>query len=174
MKISLPEFRDMVAEAVRRMVNEAKKKPREMAPRSEESIIAQRDRHVRALPGFSHGNVLDMSTPMGKKNLVKRQGASSMGNWTSEAMEPPRPGAMGSSGGQHLVTMLLKNGVPKQQAVRLAQEIQAAGWKQSGINDPSSVGLDNPTELGMEAKNEAIRSLVRMVVDEEIRVRRGR
>lgn len=85
MKVSITEFRDMVAEAVRRTVREAKKKPRDVAPRSEESIAAERDRHVRGMPGYAHGDVLDMSKPLGKDNLAKRQGAANMGNWTSES-----------------------------------------------------------------------------------------
>lgn len=94
MKITLSEFRDIVAAAVRVVVAEAKKKPKEIAPRSEESVLAQRDRAVRGLhghshmnpPGYSHGgDSLDFVKPLGKKNLAKRQGASGMGNWTSEA-----------------------------------------------------------------------------------------
>lgn len=87
MKVSISELRDMVAEAVRRTVSEAKKKPKELPPQSEESVIAQRDRHVRALPGYAHGEVLDMSKPLGRKNRAKRQGASNMGNWTSESRD---------------------------------------------------------------------------------------
>lgn len=75
----------MIAEAVRRTVVEAKKKPKLTAPQSEESILAQRDRHVRGLPGYAHGEVLDMSKPLGKKNLAKRQGAAGIGGWTSES-----------------------------------------------------------------------------------------
>ncbi|HEU5118679.1 MAG TPA: hypothetical protein VFT74_18945 [Isosphaeraceae bacterium] len=85
MKISISEFRDMIAEAVRRTVSEAKKKPKLTAPQSEESILAQRDRQVRGLPGYAHGEVLDMSKPLGKRNRAKKQGAANMGNWTSES-----------------------------------------------------------------------------------------
>ncbi len=113
MKVSIKELRDMVAEAVRRTVSEAKKKPKELPQHSEESVIAQRDRHVRALPGHAHGEVLDMAKPLGKRNLAKRQGAAGMGNWTSESK-------------------------------------------------------------ARERKVEAIRALVRLVVAEEIRLRRGR
>lgn len=109
MKVTLSEFRDMVAEAVRRMVTEAKKK-KITAPRSEESVEAQRERMLRGLPGYAHGEVLDMSKPLGSKSRTRRQGASGMGNWTSEGRMTER----------------------------------------------------------------AVQALVRMVVDEEIRVRRGR
>jgi metal-responsive CopG/Arc/MetJ family transcriptional regulator len=39
-------------------------------------------------------------------------------------------------------------------------------------SDPAADGLDDPAALGMESRNEAVRRLVRMVVREEIRVRR--
>lgn len=92
MKITLSEFRDMVAEAVRRTISEAKKKPKEIPQQSDEAILAQRARQVRGLPGHSAnppgyvhgGDQLDMSKPLGNKNLLKRQGASGMGGWTSE------------------------------------------------------------------------------------------
>ncbi len=87
MKISITEFRDMVAEAVRRTVREAKKKPKELPQRSEESIEAQRERQTRAT-GYRHAAVLDMSRPLGKNNLAKKQGATGMGNWTSESVDP--------------------------------------------------------------------------------------
>ncbi len=83
MKISITEFRDMVAEAVKRTVQEAKKKVKEIPQQSDEAVLAQRERQTRAT-GYSHANVLDMSKPLGKKNLAKKQGASNMGNWTSE------------------------------------------------------------------------------------------
>jgi len=90
MKISIMEFRDMIAEAVKRTVSEAKKKPKMAASRSEESINAERDRHVRGLPGYQHGghnDVLDLSEPLGPNSCTKKQGASNMGGWTSEQTE---------------------------------------------------------------------------------------
>lgn len=76
----------MVSQAVRKVVAEAARKPKEVPSRSEESIMAQRDRHVRGLPGYAHGDLpLDMSTPLGKKSRTKRQGASGIGNWTTES-----------------------------------------------------------------------------------------
>lgn len=113
MKITITEFRDMLAEAVRRTVSEhlaeARGKKKITAPRSEESIESERERRLRGLPGYANGEVLDMSKPLGKKNLAKKQGAANFGNWTSES-----------------------------------------------------------------ARIEGMKALVRMVVDEEIRIRRGR
>ena len=57
MKVSITEFRDMIAEAVRRTLREAKRKPKDIPPRSEESILAQRDRAVRGLHGHTHSSV---------------------------------------------------------------------------------------------------------------------
>lgn len=90
MKISVTELRDMVAEAVRRTLKEAPKKgskraPKEIRHRSVESEVEQRDRNVRAT-GYSHADAFDFSKPLGDKNLAKRQGASGMGGWTSEAV----------------------------------------------------------------------------------------
>ncbi len=164
MKISILEFRDMVAEAVRRTVSEAKKKTKLTAPQSEESIIAQRDRHVRALPGYAHGNVLDMSKPLGKKNLAKRQGATGMGNWTSESVvrEDLGPDAVtiswpGSDG------QLLSMDIRGNSVQGMVQALVAAG-----------VPKDQIKTAPANSKIEAIQMLVRKIVDEEIRVRRGR
>lgn len=72
----------MVVEAVRRSLNEAKKRaPKEIPPQTEDAVLAQRDRHVRAT-GYSHSTSGDFSQPLGDANLYKRQGASNMGNWT--------------------------------------------------------------------------------------------
>lgn len=172
MKITMTEFRDMVAEAVRRTVSEAKRKPKEIAPRSEESIQAQRDAQVRALPGYEHGEVLDMSKPLGKRNRLKRQGAANMGNWTSEGRrlrEMESDGGGGAAGQRDagrpssmLMQVLQRNGVPFDKAQRIVSQFR--------VNDPSSQGLDDPSELGIE--EQAVRKLVRMIVREEIRVRR--
>jgi hypothetical protein len=91
MKVSITELRDMVAEAVRRSLSEAPKKgskraPKDIPMRSEEAELEQRDRAVRGMPGYSHSNVNDFSQPLGPLNLAKRQGASGMGGWTSEAI----------------------------------------------------------------------------------------
>jgi hypothetical protein len=168
MKITITEFRDMVAEAVRRTVQEARK-PKEVPPRSEESALAQRDRQVRGLPGYAHGNVLDMAKPLGKRNRAKRQGAANMGGWTSEsrggrpmgkptprpqppAQQPPAP--IQASGGpdSRLMDILQSNGVPFDRAQQIVQQFQQ-------------------TASPMEARTEAVRHLVRMIVREEIRVR---
>lgn len=91
MKIRITELRDMVAEAVRRTLSEAPKKGSKRAPKdipmhSEESEIEQRDRHVRGLQGYAHSDVNDFSAPLGPLNRYKKQGASNMGGWTSEAI----------------------------------------------------------------------------------------
>jgi hypothetical protein len=90
MKISVTELRDMVAEAVRRTLDEAPKKgskrpPKDIPQRSEESELETRDRAVRGT-GYSHSDVNDFSRPLGAANIVKRQGASNMGGWTAEAI----------------------------------------------------------------------------------------
>jgi hypothetical protein len=176
MKITITEFRDMVAQAVRRTVREARK-PKEVAPRSEESVLAQRDRQVRALPGYTHADVLDMSKPLGKRSRTKKQGAANMGGWTSEsrggrvlgrptprgpaapkpapqgqeepAFSPSQPdGHVGNPDASRLMDILTKNGVPFDRAQRIA------------------------SEFGRETQAEAVRRLVRMIVREEISVRR--
>lgn len=174
MKITITELRDMVAQAVRRTIREAKK-PKEIAPRSEESVLAQRDAMVRGLPGYTHGNVLDMSKPLGRRNKVKRQGAAGMGNWTSEDRrrirenDPDNPGGRVNHKGDQdhpsalLMQILQRNGVPIEAAQKIVSQFR--------VNDPSSQGLDDPSELGIEERNEAVRRLVRMVVREEIRVK---
>lgn len=90
MKISITELRDMVAEAVRRTLAEAPKKgskraPKDVPPRSEESEVEARDRHVRGMPGYMHSDVNDYSKPLGPANRAKKQGASNIGGWTSES-----------------------------------------------------------------------------------------
>lgn len=90
MKIKITELRDMVAEAVRRSLDEAPKKgskraPKEVPPHTEESELERRDRQVRGMPGYSHSDANDFSKPLGPANLAKRQGASNMGGWTSES-----------------------------------------------------------------------------------------
>lgn len=174
MKITITEFRDMVAEAVRRTVAEAKGKPKEVAPRSEESILAQRDAQVRGLPGYAHGNVLDMSRPLGKRNRAKKQGAANMGNWTSESrggralgrsgarstasLTGDEPGIPGQPGADRTSSMLMqvlqRNGIPFDKAQRIVSQLRT----------------DDPGAVGLEAQSEAVRRLVRMIVREEIRV----
>jgi len=182
MKFTITEFRDMVAEAVRRTVREAKK-AKDIPPRSEESVEAQRERQVRSLPGYTHGQSLDMSKPLGKKNLAKRQGAANMGNWTSESVTVE--GTMNLTLSTEEISTLIRalhvakseNQLPADQVVPLMQKLDRAksgrGGK-AGMVDPAQHGLDDPSELGMEQKTEAVRALVRMIVDEEVRVRRGR
>lgn len=172
MKITIVELRDMIAEAVRRTVREGKKKVREIPQQSEESVLAQRDRHVRALPGYSHGNVLDMSKPLGKKNLLKRQGASGMGNWTSESAGILPEAPPGDENLQGVITVLQANGMEGTTAKRVADEIMKK-MRHASV-DPAEHGLDDPSELNIERRNEGVRALVRMIVDEEIKVSRGR
>ena len=144
MKTSITEFRDMVAAAVRHTLAEAKRKPKEIAPRSEESIQAQRDAQLRGLPGYEHGEVLDLSKPLGKRNRAKKQGAANIGNWTSESA---RHGTV--------VDVLESNGIQGSDAAAIAEEIV--------------LRLET---LESDPKVEAVRRLVRMIVREEIRVRR--
>lgn len=88
MKISIEELRDMIAAAVGRTLTEAKKgaKIKEIPEKSEESILQQKDRHIRGLKGYSHSKQNDFSEPLGDENIVKRQGRSNMGNWTGESV----------------------------------------------------------------------------------------
>lgn len=165
MKINISELRDMVAEAVRRTVAEAKKKPKELPQRSEESIAAERERQLKALPGYAHGNVLDMSKPLGKKNRYKAQGASNMGNWTSESRLFEAGGSFSLS--QEEIALITKalsclidlddGGKVTAQCKQLQQKLQSA---------PQDA-------ISVAQKVEGIRALVRMVVGEEIKVRRG-
>lgn len=122
MKLTITEVRNLVAEVVRETVSEAKKK-KELAPRSEESVRAQRERQTRAT-GYSHEDAWDFSQPMGDANVVKKQGASGMGNWTKGA--DPRPPAYGKTGP--------KVGVAEQQLRHLirmivSEELNAAKGK---------------------------------------------
>lgn len=161
MKITITEFRDMVAAAVRRTVAEARK-PKEIASRSEESIQAQRDAQLRGLPGYAHGEVLDMSKPLGKRNRTKKQGASNMGNWTSESRLREADGiedmpavAPDSRAKGMLLQTLQRHGIPFDKAQKIADELYA-----------------NDAAQGYDAKTEGLRRLVRMVVREQIRAKR--
>ncbi len=92
MKVSILELREMVAQAIRLTLTEAKSKKKKVVPplppmRSKSSIDSQKERQIRALPGRTHGGVLDMSQPLGKKSLTKRQGASGIGGWTTESRD---------------------------------------------------------------------------------------
>jgi len=168
MKVSITEFRDMVAEAVRRTLREAKKK--DIPQRSEESIAAERDRKIRALPGYAHGKVLDMSKPLGKRNLAKRQGASNMGNWTSESALPDMK--IDNDQWEAITKILAAQGMDRNTAIQTAAKILKT--QRHASVDPAQHGLDDPSALGIEAKRiqvEAVRQLVRMIVDEEVRVR---
>lgn len=167
MKLNIVELRDMVAAAVRETISEAKK-AKVAAPRSEESIAAQRANQIRALPGYAHGEVLDMSKPLGKRNRLKRQGAANMGSWTSESSDPGASGA--DARVAKVVDTLVRYGVSREKAARIAPEL-AHGV----MAPPPTAGLDDPSELGIQVHHEAVRRLVRLIVAEEIRVaRRGR
>lgn len=90
MKVKITELRDMVAEAVRRSLAEAPKKgskraPKMVPPSSEEAEAFSRERNVRGMPGYAQSDANDFSKPLGSANIVKRQGASNMGGWTSES-----------------------------------------------------------------------------------------
>jgi hypothetical protein len=172
MKVTITEFRSLLAEAVRQVVAEAKRKPKLHAPRSEESIADERDRQLRGLPGFHHSEPNSFAKPLGKRNIVKRQGAAGMGNWTSEALEPS--GGSVKSKAQELMAFCKWSGMDQ----RKATEYVARYLKQnSPLVNPEDNGLDDPQDLGIESTpmaNEGLKALVRMVVDEEVRVKRGR
>lgn len=171
----------MVAKAVHQTVREAKK-AKLPAERSEESIASQRERQVRGLPGYAHSSPLDMSKPLGKRSRTKRQGASNIGNWTSEsrggrAIGRPssRYGSASDSsspstlGGQRekLISAMVSNGIDQALAAKIASQ---------AVVDPSG-DLGDPRQLGMESRvraESAIRKLVGMIVDEEVRVARRR
>lgn len=90
MKIRITELRDIVAEAVRRSLAEAPKKgskraPKVVPPSSEEAEDFAREKNVRGMPGYAQSDANDFSKPLGDMNIVKRQGASNMGGWTSES-----------------------------------------------------------------------------------------
>ena len=85
MKLSIVELRDMVADVVAEALTEGRgRKPKEVPMRTPESVAAERDRKVRGMPGYFHSEANDFSRPLGPANLVKRQGQSGMGGWTSE------------------------------------------------------------------------------------------
>lgn len=81
MKLRMSELREMVREALRRSLTEAKRKPKAIPPRTEDAELAQRDRAVRGT-GYSHSEVNDFSEPLGDMNLYKAQGASNIGGFT--------------------------------------------------------------------------------------------
>lgn len=90
MKISITELRDMVAETVGRVLAEAPRKgskrpPKDIPQQTDEAQEQKMDRQVKSLPGYIHSEVNDFSRPLGAASLPKRQGASGMGNWTSES-----------------------------------------------------------------------------------------
>lgn len=163
----------MVAEAIRNTIAEAKK-PKEVAPRSEESILAQRDAMVRGLPGYAHGNVLDMSKPLGKRNKVKKQGAANMGNWTSEARKPPSM----DDGSDFIETDPLNHSIEEPNMYTghrpggtLAHSRLYKLMIQHGINPEKAQEIVTQFKVS-DTKSEAVRQLVRMIVREEIRVRK--
>ena len=161
MRVNVSELREMIAEAVRQTVREAKK-AKEVPPVADEVIHAQRERMTRGLPGYALSKVLDMSKPLGRKSLPKRQGASNMGSWTSESVL--REDESMQSKVAVLVPILVQGGVPQDKAQELAKKIVAQMNPATG----GTTGLSNPSSLGMES----IRKLVRMVVGEEVRVAR--
>lgn len=187
MKLTIIELRDMVAQAVRQTIREAKRAPKTPAARSEESIRAERDRHVRGLPGYAHSEPLDMSKPLGKRNRVRRQGAANIGNWTSE-----------SRGGRtmRLRTQPADDGSDYVERGPLDHSIEepnagtshrpggtpdaAKLWKiltQNGVtSDKASAIVAQFGNSAFESRRlrseHALRKLVRMVVAEEVRVAR--
>ena len=185
-KVNIIELRDMVAAAVRQTVAEAKR-PKLPAPRSEESIAAQRARRLTGLPGYEHGEVLDMSKPLGKKNLAKRQGAANMGGWTSESRLVEGIDGLKAEFDKRLYTLLSKHPELNYELHKIAEVVGKIVSSRSdgpahgdrgfprrdrGPVDPGENGLDDPGELGIEQQREAVRHLIRRIVAEEIRVGR--
>lgn len=184
-KVNIIELRDMVAAAVRQTVAEAKK-PKLPAPRSEDSIAAERARRLTGLPGYENGEVLDMSKPLGRKNLAKRQGAANIGGWTSESRLVEGIEDLKREFDKRLSTLLSKHPELKYELHKIAEvvgKIVSSGLPAGhgergsskgahGLVDPASNDLDDPEELGIEQQREAVRHLVRRIVAEEIRVRR--
>jgi hypothetical protein len=193
MRINVIELRDMIATAVRQTIAEARKKPKIAAARSEESIAAQRERQLRGLPGHAHGRALDMSKPLGKRNLVKRQGASGMGNWTSESrggrairLNSDPPGALPTSSPRAARGTAPPPAGPDIEAAHrefdrvLWGAAQADPGVRKHANDIArafaqamKVAAGSSGNIGPEESNEALRHLVRLIVSEEIRLARG-
>lgn len=178
MKVNIIELRDMIAAAVRQTVAEAKK-PKLAAPRSEESISAERDRRLTGLPGYAHGDVLDMSKPLGRKNLAKRQGNANMGGWTSEGriVEGPDVAPIKREFHRKIIDLLNKHPDMRNELYDLMHVflrlVDLTGPQKYSRVNPEDHGLDDPSELDMvEQQREAVRLLVRRIVAEEIRVRR--
>ncbi len=89
MRVGIDELRQMVAEAVRRALTEAKRKgrkPKDIPTMTPEAEAKERSLKTRGMPGYSHSPSNDYSEPLGPANLLKRQGASNMGNWTAEGI----------------------------------------------------------------------------------------
>ena len=190
MKLNIVELREMVAQAVRRTMREAKK-AKLPAERSEESVAAQRDRHVRALPGYAHSKPLDMSKPLGKRSKVKRQGASNIGGWTSESRggrplgRYARP-SQADDGSDYVERGPLDHSIeePNASTVNRPGGTPAAAklWKilsQNGVPPDKANAIvaqfgDRAFESRRITAEQAIRKLIRMVVAEEIRAPRRR
>jgi hypothetical protein len=124
MKLRMTELREMVREALRRSLTEAKRKPKDVPAQSKEAVLAANDRKVRAT-GYSHSPVNDFSEPLGDANLYKSQGASNIGGFTG----------VGPNGGTGPVTA--------EQILRRLREMQ-------------------------------LRRIIRGIVGEEVKARRGR
>lgn len=86
MKLRITELRDLVADAVRRTVSEARAKSRGkgIPSRTDESELARRSKATKGT-GYSHADKSNFSRPLGHKNLYRRQGASNLGNYTAES-----------------------------------------------------------------------------------------
>ncbi len=177
-KIDIGELREMVAAAVRTVVTEKKQRNTsgtEVPQRSPESIAAQVNRAKRGLPGYQESDVNDFSLPLGKHSIVKRQGASGIGGWTSEGRlheEDDRTAA--------IIQVLVSNGVPQEKAPQIAQQLaakiqvtpMAAHGGDTGLSDPSHLGLESRVQRRVYEMQ--VRKLVRMIVREEVRAARRR
>jgi hypothetical protein len=185
-KLNIIELRDMVAQAVRQTVREAKK-AKLPAERSEESVIAQRERQVRGLPGYAHSSPLDMSKPLGKRNRARRQGASNIGNWTSESRGRPATGGLPARGQPGMAQRSEPTQTPAANADlrQLRQQFDRLLFTLRREKPEISYELDQIARVfndfvqavggGAQQRSEAaVRKLIGMVVDEEVRVARRR
>lgn len=73
MKLTIEQLRHLVMEEI----NEAKKKSKKKAPEKKDVATTG--------TGYKKDDLLDMSKPLGDKNLYKRQGASNFGPYTAES-----------------------------------------------------------------------------------------
>lgn len=155
MKVSITELRDMVASAIRQTVTEAKKgskrPPKEVPMRTDEVELAQRDRHVRGMPGYSHSQANDFSKPLGPANLAKRQGASGMGGWTSESAKARVMQRIHELQIRRLVRMIVA------EEVTAIREKTPPGFEKVVKTLKKKKGVENPWAVAWSMKDKGVR-----------------